>query len=183
MNLTLVAGGALVLLLAWQTVRLADEQAERAGERAHYAEQLRQAAQANERRSERVRELEGDVATARQENEDAQLARLDLARRDRAAADAAAGQLAGAVRLWRNYADAVAAKCGAASAGATAERGGQAGAGAGDLLADVLRRIDEAAGAIGSYADEGRARHERCVADYAAVERASAALRQAEPAR
>ena len=179
MNLGLIGAGVLLLALALQTVRLGHFQVELANERAHYSEQLRQAAQANERRSERVRALEGEVTTARQENEDAQTVRLQALERDRAEAATASDRLAAAERVWRQHAAKLATRCAPAPAErAAAEHGGQAGDAAGDLLADVRRWLDEAAGEIGRYADEGRIRHERCVADYAAVERAQRALRE-----
>jgi hypothetical protein len=150
----IAAGAALVGAGVWWHHR-ALERAHWAGFRAGQAEvqwrwdraDQRAAAAASYAQAEAERETRRREAALRKELDDA------LAARDRAAADARHADAA-AVGL-RHAARAAAAACGGASAGhPAAAGGGQAAVSAGDLLADVLGRMDEAGRELARVADE-----------------------------
>lgn len=69
------------------------------------------------------------------------------------------------VKLWRDYADATARRCREASSPTALAASTPTGPSA-DLLADVPRRIDEAASTIARFAHESRIAGLKCVSDY-----------------
>lgn len=89
------------------------------------------------------------------------LARLEV-EADARRADAAAGSLRERARQL-----AAAARCPAASASAAA--GSPPADAPGDLLADLLERLDEAAGEVGRYADQARLAGATCERAYQAL--------------
>lgn len=82
----------------------------------------------------------------------------------RAATDAA-GRRSADDRLRVGFA-ATAARCSSGADHPAAVTAGPAASATGDLLANVQRRLAEAAGRIGDYADELRPAANKCVADY-----------------
>ncbi len=157
-----VAGAALVAAGAFaavQTLRLSNarvslvnEQRSRAAERA----QLEEAARAQ---AERFRATEHDWQEAQRENELIARKARDLAAVDASAAGAAAGRL-------RERAASLAAACRGPSRDSAAVVAGPAASAPGDLLADVLGRLDAAGRLVAGYADTVSIASEQCAADY-----------------
>ena len=139
--------GALALA-AWQTYRLSQERLAHAQtERAH-AEQIGTLERAARAASEQYRTKEHEWALALGRiGRDAET-QIGKARSAAAVADAAA------VGLRADYARAVAAYRDLAASTAADANAGPATDQAGDLLANVFGRIDQAAGDIARYADE-----------------------------
>jgi hypothetical protein len=146
---------ALILLLiagcALQTARLANEKAAHADTRRTHAEAIAKAEAAT-----RAEERRKTAAVQEIANETAR--RLEVARADADAAATAGRRLRDAIATLR------------LNCAATAGRGDAAGAAA-DLLADVQRRLDEAADSIAGFADRAHAAGIGCERAYKAVTR------------
>ncbi len=153
---------AAVALAGLQTYRIALEQAAHASTLHRHTEQLR----AQERAAREA------VADARAEERRRYLTLQEIAENakteiDRARADAA-GAADAAVRLRQRIATIAAARCPAA--GDTAASSGSEAAGtATDLLADMQRRLDEAAGEIAEHADAAGIAGSACARAYDAL--------------
>lgn len=158
-----VAVVALSLLLALQTVRLADERAAHAksnGDHSDYVAQLeRQARDAV--LAARAEELRRTVAV--QEIADETQKKLDVA-----LADADAARAAGE-RLRQRIAQLTASIGRGGSGGTSASAPGAPAKGTADLLADVQRRLGEAAERIVKFADESHVSGLACEASYDAL--------------
>ena len=160
-------GGLLVgalLAVGLQTYRLASEQAAHADTRAQHAEHManleRDAREAvlAARTEERLRTAEVQKA--------ADEAHQALAR---ARADAAAAADAG--QRLRDRIAAITATCGRATSDPGPASGSAPAVAAADLLADVQRRLGEAAQGIAAYADAARAAGLACERSYDALTR------------
>jgi len=156
---------ALGAFAGWQTLRLADaraalavEQRDRAADRAHLEAAARDQA-------DRFRATEQAWRDA--QNENATLARRarDLAAQHADDAVAAAGRL-------RERAAVVAAACRPTARDPAAVAAGPAASSPGDLLADVLGRLDEAGRLVARFADAASISGEQCAADYEALRNA-----------
>lgn len=164
----LIAGAAplamigALMIAGLQTYRLALEQGAHAGTLHRHAEQLRQQEQtAREAVAKARAEDQRRYANLMEIAENAQT-ELDRARADAAGAADAAG------RLRQRIATLTAARCPAASD--TAAAGSSASADpAGDLLADVQRRLDEAATDLAGFADRARTAGAACERSYDAL--------------
>ncbi len=152
---------ALVLALGAQTVRLAGARADLATEKAARSAETAQRAQAAASASEAYRTEEQRRVAAHQEI--SHVAELDQTRAvaERRTADSA-GQ-----RLQQRFA-AAASRCAAPADPAAAPSSSAAGA-AGDLLIEVQRRIDEAAGELADAADRARIAGLACERSYDAL--------------
>lgn len=156
-----LAGAAAVAGL--QTVRLANERAAHAETRSQWAHDAKRSAELFAADVEAARDEERRVIAAQRESLDVTITKLDQAR-----ADAAAASTAGD-RLRAQFA-ALAASCRAAVPASPAPAGSApATPSAGDLLADVQRRIDQAAGELAAHADAARAAGLGCERDYDAL--------------
>lgn len=136
-------------IIAWQHGRLEAERAAHAQTRTGMETAAAEHERAARLAADSYRALEQQWRTDMQEiTADA---RLEVERADaaRAAADDAAG------RLRVQYAAALASRCPAAPA-STAAGGSPPAGSAADLLADVQRRLDEAAGELAAFADRAR---------------------------
>lgn len=164
----LIAGAApwaligALMIAGLQTYRLALEQGAHAGTLRQNAEQLREQEQtAREAVTKARAEGERRYANLMEIATNAQT-ELDRARADAAGAADAAG------RLRQRIAALAAARCPAASD--TAAAGSSAPAEpAGDLLADVQRRLDEAATDLAGFADRARTAGAACERSYDAL--------------
>lgn len=155
---------AAVAVAGFQTFRLSAEQREHANTKAAHADQLagleraareaEQNARAEEQR--RIEALQGAIHEAEQ----------NLAR---ARADAAAAATAGD-RLRQRIA-ALTGACRAAPGHSATAKPGPAADATADLLADVQRRLDEAADAVARHADESRASGLACQRSYEGLTR------------
>lgn len=92
---------------------------------------------------------------------------LDDAHKKRTTAEADARRAAAESVSLRKYAQSLAARCTHASPAAPASS--PATEAPGDLLTDMLTRIDEAAGELARYADEARIAGEACQGAYGAL--------------
>jgi hypothetical protein len=156
--LTPVLGLLLAVALA-----MAGWHAHQAGEISAEFSDYRAAAERQERaREAAARTDEARTRSKQSEAQDDAFLSLKLSADDGRRADAAAGRL-------RQRADALAAsaRC-PASDPATAASSPPADP-ASDLLADMLRRVDDAAGTIGRYADEARPAGQLCERSYDAL--------------
>lgn len=158
-----LAAAAVVGFAVVQTVRLAEERAAHAATRAEHARAAVRAADNATAASEAAREEEARDRAAMQGIIDATTSDLVRAR-----ADAAAAGDAGR-RLREQIARTAAAACRAPAGGAAAAAGGPAAGSAADLLADVRRRLDEAADGIARHADTGRVAGLACERAYLEV--------------
>lgn len=138
-------------------VQLATEQKGRSDDRAAYASAAASAAADNAAETERRLNTQARNANDALERERA--ARADAAR----AATAALG--------LRDAARAAAARCSAPRSDPTALAAGPAASAPGDVLADVLGRVDGRAGELAEALDVAYARGQRCAADYDALTR------------
>lgn len=148
--------------LADARASLATEQRDRAVEqRDRAAERTRMEAAAREQ-AERFRAIEQGWNDAQRENE-----RIARKARDLAAQDVAAA--AGAGERLRERAAVVAAACRGPARDPVTVAAGAAASAPGDVLVDVLGRLDEAGRLIAAYADSARISAEQCAADYEAL--------------
>lgn len=143
---------ALVLVAGMQQYRVMDAKGELSVARAEWSEAARQAeARARSEEQRRQTAIEGIRRDAQE--------KIAAVAADAAAADDAASQLRARVaELSRRP-----ASC------AGAAGGGEAADPARDLLADMLGRLDEAAGGIAEFADRSRAAGLTCQVSYEAV--------------
>lgn len=166
MNPQLAAGMVLLALLLGaigvQTSRVhslqvdvASEKTGRAKDQAAWATGAASAATANLNESARRVAAQGVNANA-------------AAQYTAAAAVDATARRASAERL-RNATVATAARCSPASADSAAAAVGAPASSPGDLLADLQRRMDEAAGRTIAFADAAHAAGQECVGDYDAL--------------
>lgn len=136
--------------------------AQHAGHRADVAQAALMAERTARQQEAAARLTETKHAQRLQENLDAEhIARLAV-EADARRADAAAGSLRERARQL-----AAASRCPATDSAAAA--GGPAAAAPGDLLADLLERVDEAAGQVGRYADQARLAGATCERAYRAL--------------
>lgn len=157
------AAAAAAVAAGLQTVRLANERAAHAQTRAQWAHDAKRAAESFAADIQSARDDERRIAATQRGSLNVTLTDLDHARTDAAAARTAADRL-------RAHVAALAASCRAAVPASPAAAGSAPAAHtAGDLLADMQRRIDEAAGAIAAHADAARAAGLGCERDYDAV--------------
>lgn len=154
---------ALVVLLAMQTVRLADERTSHQTTKTNYANLVASAERKTREAVEAARAEEQRRTTAVQEIANETQAKLDAAIADADAA-ADAGQ-----RLRERIAQLTAAGASCAASRPGAAGTGKATAATYDLLADVQRRIDEAQNAIARFADRSHAAGTACQQSYDAL--------------
>lgn len=159
-----LALGAYAVMATLNGARLETELAQ---VKEKHAEKIAGQEKAAREESEKLRADLAALIAQQKENERAQLDQMERVRADAAAAGDAS------VRLWRRYADATAASCARAAAGAASVPAGGAAGAPPDLSADVPRRVDEAAGQLADFAELALSRGIRCAADYRAVEKAS----------
>lgn len=156
----------LAAALLWQALRLHTAQLDAATTRTATAETLRNIADLTAKAAQAVRERETQWAQAQEKNAHETKSQITAAR-----ADADDARRAGD-RLQQRVAALV-----AAARGAAANPGAQpAVAPAGDpldLLADVQRRLDGAAGELAEYGDAARVAGAGCERDYDALTGAS----------
>lgn len=154
----------LLLALALQTYRLAGEQRAHADTRAQHAEHIadmeRAASEAVKAARTEEKRRTAEVQKAADE------AHESLAR---ARADAVAATDAG--QRLRNRIAAVTASCGGATGHTGPAGSGTPAVTTADLLADVQRRLDEAANGIAQHADAARAAGLSCQRSYDALMR------------
>lgn len=154
----------LLLALALQTYRLAGEQRAHADTRAQHAEHIadleREAREAVLAARNEERRRTAEVQKAADE------AHESLAR---ARADAVAATDAG--QRLRNSIAAVTATCGGATGHTGPAGSGTAAIATADLLADVQRRLDEAANGIARFADQARTAGLACERSHDALTR------------
>lgn len=142
---------ALLAALGWQTIRLQNERLEHAKTQLAHSKQIdtleraaRDASESNRKQEAEWQKLYREVA------EDAEV-KIEAAARD--AGDArAAGE-----RLRQQYAATLAALRSSATGAATAAAAGKAADEALGVLADMQRRLDEAADTIAEFADRSHA--------------------------
>lgn len=148
---------------------LADERADRSAERARFE-------QAARLQAEHFRAVEQGWKDAQQEHELLARKARDLATAGKAAADVAGGRL-------RDRAATLAAACGGPTRDPTAVAAGPAASSPGDLLVDMLGRLESTGRELAFYADNTRISAEQCAADYEALRRtgAEAPNRSMEP--
>lgn len=144
--LALAAVAAVFGAGAYAGVRWSEGELER--ERAQHARAQADAERRHSDALEAVRRRESALIEQTERIVDDAREVVAQAQRDAAAADAAQGRLLDAAR-------AAARRCTAGAAAGAAGRGAPAPA-AGDLLADVLGRIDQAAGDLARHADAAR---------------------------
>lgn len=155
-------GAALVLALVavgTQTVRLGREQRARSQLATEFAEAKALAVTAALEASQRYRALEARWATDLKGISDDAAKQTEAAR---LAADAAAD----AGRRLRGQLAALAASCRRPAADSAAAAGGASAPAAADLLADVQRRLDEAADRTARFADDSRIAGLTCERSY-----------------
>lgn len=157
----LVAAGAFA---AVQTVRLSNTRVSLVNEQRSRAAERAQSDEAARAQAERYRATEHDWQEAQRENEILARKARDLAAVDAAAAGAAAGRL-------RDRAAAFAAACRGPARDSAAVAAGPAASTPGDLLADVLGRLDAAGRVVAAYADTVSIASEQCAADYQALKK------------
>jgi len=164
------AGAALaaaVALAGVKAVQLSEARAALASEQRDRAAEHARMEQAAREQAERFRATEQEWKDAQDENAVVARKARDLATLDAAAADSAAGRL-------RDRAAALAAGCRGPARSAAAVAAGPAASTPGDLLADVLGRLDEAGRIVARYADSASISGEQCAADYQALRKARA---------
>jgi hypothetical protein len=147
------ACAALALLAGWQWHQATSSRAELAAERLAIAQQI-QAATVAARAEEQRRTLKIQEAS-----------HAELLARQAAEADASRARSASV--SMRQRAAQIAASC--AASNPTPAASSPAADSPGDLLADLLQRVDDAAGEIGRYADQARIAGQLCVSSYEAL--------------
>jgi hypothetical protein len=168
------AFAALSLFAGRQTLRLADARTALATEqRDRAADRTRMEAAAREQ-VERFRADEQGWRDAQHENERLARKARDLAAQGAAAADAAGAGL-------RQRAAVVAAACRRPAGNPAAVGIGPAASAPGDLLVDVLGRLEGAGRQLARYADAARISSEQCAADYQALKRKAAPRPETAP--
>ena len=159
----LVLACLLGTALGVQTARLHQAEAALERDRAQHAAQREAWAEGARAAAQRYREIEAQRSAAHQEIVNDARTALNLARRD-------AGRAAVAADGLRRAAARAAAACGGAPTGDTAAAdGGEAAAGPGLVLADVLGRADGAAGELAAALDASRAAGLACERAYDAL--------------
>jgi len=148
----------LVLLAAgWQWHEASSARAELAAERLDITQQITRATTAaraeEKRRSIQIQEVQDAAHTSLQ------------------AAQADAGRARTTAERLRQHAAQLAASCTASNPAATP--GSPPASAPGDLLADMQRRLDEAAGELAAYADSARIAGQLCERSYDALTPAS----------
>jgi hypothetical protein len=162
-----IGGIALASSIAFggvQTVRLANARTALATEKRDRADDLAKLQAAAREQADRFRATEHDWQELQRENELMARKARDLASLDAAAAGAAGGRL-------HDRAAALAAACRGPARGAAAVAAGPAASAPGDLLADVLGRLDAAGRLVAAYADTAAINGEQCAADYQTLRR------------
>lgn len=152
----------LFALLGVQTIRLSDEQRDHAETREDHAQALAAMNEAARQAEAEARAEEQRRTAEVQKAADEAHHALERARADAAAADAAGQRL-------RERIAALTTACRAGPGGAGAATPGTPADPAADLLADVQRRLDEAADGIAAHADAARAAGAACERAYDAV--------------
>lgn len=164
-TLAKIAGVGLVLAVAAagvQTYRLVGEQRGHAETRTKHAETI-----GNLEKAARQAEAEARAEERRRADALQEIAHETQSQLDRARADADAATSAGE-RLRQRVAE-LAAACRRPTGDPAAPGSGQAADTAARVLADVQRRLDEAAGRIARHADEARAAGLACERAYGAL--------------
>lgn len=164
-TLAKIAGIGLVLAVAAagvQTYRLAGEQRDHAETRTKHAEQVAELERVARQAEASARETERRWSAAMEDVTNEHRARIDQARADADAA-ASAGE-----RLRQRVAE-LAAGCRGPTGGASAANDGETAGATARVLADVQRRLDEAADRIARHADEARSAGLACERAYGAV--------------
>lgn len=165
--MTRVLYAALVsaLLLAWvQTHRLIAERAAHADTRTQHAEMLAASERAAREAVEAARAEEQRRTDEVQKAADEALEALERARADAAAASTAGQRL-------RDRIAAITAGCRAAPGHPSPASGGPPADATADLLANVQRRLDEAADGVAGFADRAHAAGRACERGYDALTR------------
>ena len=155
---------AALLLAGVQTWRLAGEQAEHADTRARHAEQVADLERASREAAQAARTEERRRTAEVQKAADEAHQALERARADAAAATDAGQRL-------RDRLASLTAACGRAAGDAGPAVSGPSAVATADLLADVQRRLDEAADGIARHADAARAAGLACQRSYDALTR------------
>lgn len=132
-------------------------------QRAWDAERIQQQAQAINDGAANAAETERRIAAQSEVIHEATV------QRDRARADADAARAAGQRLRDAQRAYIASALAGAARLDPAAAPGGQAAGAPADLLADLQRRVDEAADGVGRFADESHAAGRACERSYDAL--------------
>ena len=156
------AVAAMAALLGLQTVRLADERADHQTTKADYNQRVANAEKAGRQAVEDARAEEQRRTAAVQEIANEAQKELDVARSDADAARSAGERLRDRIAQLTAACRAAASNPDAANAGAPAEVPA-------DLLADVQRRLDEAADGIAGFADKSAAAGKACERSYDAL--------------
>ena len=156
-----------------QSMHLANARTDLANARTALAKSEQARAEERERGARAAREQVEQFRATEQEwrdaqNENALVARKarDLAAAGAAAADANAGRL-------RDRAAALAAACRRTAEDSSAVAAGPAASAPGDVLANMLGRLESAGRVIARYADDASISGEQCAADYATVRTAA----------
>lgn len=146
----------LALFFGIQTIRLADEKADHQKALADHAKQIATLEQAARDASEKYRRMERTWQDRVKEVSDEGQSQIDTAQRH--AVDArAAGE-----RMREQYERTIAAIIRSATTAAGNASGGQAPSETASMLADMQRRLDEAADAIAEFADRSYAAAHTC---------------------
>lgn len=169
---TALVAVVLVVLAAFgaaQSFRLANERTAHAATKEQHALQLAEQERAGRKAEQQAREEEQRRAAALQGVIDETEQRLARALAD---ADAAAG----AGQRLRAQIAVITSSCRGASGHSGAAGSGQPADATGDLLADVQRRLDEAADGIARFADQAHAAGAACERSYQALTAGKPAL-------
>ncbi len=153
---------ALVALLVLQTVRLSHEETAHAETRTAFAEHRTIAARAALAQNQAFEAQSSGWRKTQQENANANRTYLDELLRDNAALRTAGDQL-------RARTDQLRAAAGQAPRDPGAQPSGPTAGEAANLLAYMQRRLDEAAGGIGDFADRAAGAGHLCERDYDAL--------------
>ena len=153
---------AAVLLAGLQTYRLAREEGAHADTRAQHAEHVADLERAAREAADAARKEERRRTAEVQKAADEATQALDRARADAAAAADSGERLRAQLATFAAACRGPAGGAGAAGHGATADS-------AGDLLAHVQRRLDEAADGIARYADQASTAGRACQRSYDAL--------------
>lgn len=153
----------LVGLLGTQTFRLTNARADLATEQLGRSQDRVIGFAVAESASTEAR-LEG----VRRYDELQEILNAERSKTEAARADAAVA--AGAADKLRRYTATLAARCDRPAVDTSAGGGSAPAASTGDLLADMQRRLDEAAGGIGKYADDTSIAGDTCERQYDSLE-------------
>lgn len=156
------AVAVMAALLGLQTVRLADERADHQTTKADYNQRVANAEKAGRQAVEDAWAEERRRTEAVQEIANEAQSKLDQALADAGAARSAGERLRDRIAQLTAACRAAASNPDAASSGAPAEA-------TADLLADVQRRLDEAADGIAGFADKSAAAGKACERSYDAL--------------